>query len=303
MLSFEERVFIDYYLSKGKTQRWIAEHLKRPFNTIWQEINRNSYGDIYDGKIAHAKFLERKSVLKPQKLTDRLKEYIESYMEKTYSFQQIEMQMVKDNFNEKVSFATMYRWFEKGYLMNGDVRYLRHKGKPYTKHVLKRYERGQSIHERSEDVEKRGRIGDYEIDTILPNRQGKKVIVTIVDRRSRYLLAGFSYNKSAQAVKETILKLLKDNPRLTLTSDNGTEFALFREIEYELEVDFYFADSYKSYQRGTNENTNGLLREFFPKGTHFEKITDEQLAEACRLINNRPCKIHKGLSRLEVFRE
>jgi len=148
-----------------------------------------------------------------------------------------------------------------------------------------------SIDERPDVVEKRSRIGDWEADTI--NGKGhKQALVSLTERKSRLALICKVERKTKDEVTDavtTLLNLIKDNV-LTLTSDNGKEFAGDETISHHLSADFYFSHPYSSYERGTNENTNGLIRQYFPKNRDFRTITDDETIRAMKRLNNRPRK-------------
>ncbi|MBF0780664.1 MULTISPECIES: IS30 family transposase [unclassified Granulicatella] len=303
-ITYEERLSIDMFLNKGKTIRDIAELMKRPYFTIWHEIKRNSVEGVYEARTAHAKATERRKKAKtPLKLTPEIKTFIEEKMMKSWSFEEISGYMLKQKMDNRVCMKTMYRWHKKKLLLNGEKIYLRRKGKVYKKASLFRWQRGKTIHDRPKVVQRRERIGDWEVDTVLSSRVSKRCIVTAVDRKSRYLLATLVEDRTSEQVKHGLCRLLCKERCLTITSDNGVEFAKFEDVEKTLQIDFYFADSFKSWQRGTNEYANGLLREFFPKKMSFEHITEEQLQEAVYLINHRPCKLFGYKSRFEVYNE
>ena len=159
-----------------------------------------------------------------------------------------------------------------------------------------------SINDRPKEIEKRIRIGDLEIDLII-GKNHKQAMVTIVDRSSRYLLMAKSINKSADAVTKATISLLlpfKDKV-LSITSDNGKEFAYHQQIADALNTDFYFANPYASWERGTNENTNGLIRQYLPKGCSFEDVSADQLNEIMDKLNNRPRKCLKMKTPNEVM--
>ena len=148
------------------------------------------------------------------------------------------------------------------------------------------------ISQRPAIVEQRSRIGDWEGDSVSGKGHGS-FVATHVERKSRYLLAGKMDDKSANSMNETTRLLFRKIPkskRQTMTVDNGKEFAGFKEMEKFVGLCCYFADPYSSYQRGTNENTNGLLRQVFPKGTDFNEVGNGELDKAVALINNRPRK-------------
>ncbi|OXU15713.1 Transposase, IS30 family [Sedimentisphaera salicampi] len=148
------------------------------------------------------------------------------------------------------------------------------------------------ISERPAVVDKRSRIGDWEGDTVSGKGHGS-FVATHVERKTRYLLVGKMDDKSAASMNVTTKRIFRKIPkfkRKTLTVDNGKEFGGFKEMERMVGLCCYFADPYSSYQRGTNENTNGLLRQFFPKGTDFKKVSKAEIDKAVSLINNRPRK-------------
>lgn len=146
----------------------------------------------------------------------------------------------------------------------------------------------------------RGRIGDWEGDTVYGGI-GKGLLITLVDRRSRFLRAGLLAKRDASLTKTRVVERMKDLPVKSISFDNGSEFSAFREIEDELSTVVYFAEPHKPWQRGTNENTNGLLRFFFPKGFDFRTITQEDLDFVVHLLNDRPRKCLAWRTPNEVF--
>jgi len=138
-------------------------------------------------------------------------------------------------------------------------------------------------------VEDRSRLGDWEADTIIG--KGKKgAIVTLVDRKSRYLRMGLVARRTKEAVREMIISLLEDLPVHTITCDNGKEFTDHEGIAKALRTKVYFAHPYASWERGTNENTNGLIRQYIPKSTEFKKVTNEDIQFVENRLNTRPRK-------------
>ena len=149
-----------------------------------------------------------------------------------------------------------------------------------------------SIHQRPHIVDRRERVGDWEGDTVMGAKR-KGALVTLVERKSRFLLAARLADKTADNLASTANRLLKRLPgawHQTLTLDNGSEFSRFKIIEKVSKITVYFADPYASHQCGTNENTNGLVRQLFPKGCDFKAVSDRDLARAVSTINNRPRK-------------
>uniref|UniRef100_S0DGK3 Putative transposase n=1 Tax=termite gut metagenome TaxID=433724 RepID=S0DGK3_9ZZZZ len=148
----------------------------------------------------------------------------------------------------------------------------------------------RTIHERPELIDTRVRIGDWEGDTVLGG-PGKGGLVTAIKRRSRYLEMGLIANKEASTAEQVMCNMLAGTvPVLSVTLDNGSEFANFRQIEQTLEAPIYFADPHSPWQRESNENVNGLIRFFFPKGTDFRAVSHEQVERVLHLINHRPRK-------------
>jgi IS30 family transposase len=147
----------------------------------------------------------------------------------------------------------------------------------------------QSIDERPAIVEQKSRIGDMEIDTIV-GKGRHQGIITMVDRRSKLLRMKKVPQKTATLVARAICNELKNLTVHTLTSDNGREFSGYRKIARKLRADYYFCHPYSSWERGLNENTNGLVRQFFPKHMKFDDITDGQIKIVEDKLNNRPRK-------------
>jgi IS30 family transposase len=159
------------------------------------------------------------------------------------------------------------------------------------------------IDRRPKVVAARQRIGDWESDTV-EGGKGKGLLATHVERKSRYTVAVKVSDKSAPTVTRATVKGLRRIPvqkRKTMTLDNGKEFSGFAQIERRLDIRTYFAHPYHSWERGTNENTNGLLRQFFPKGTDFTQVTDSEVDRVERLLNNRPRKCLGYRTPAEVF--
>jgi transposase, IS30 family len=157
------------------------------------------------------------------------------------------------------------------------------------------------IDQRPAVVERRSRIGDWETDTVVG--PGWAALVTLTERRSRYTLISRVSRKTAVNVSQAVIRLLRPYRRQvhTLTSDNGSEFALHQVISRALEADYYFAKPRAAYQRGTNENTNGLIRQYFPKRTDFSNISDHELKLVMHRLNHRPRKCLGYKTPAQVF--
>ena len=197
----------------------------------------------------------------------------------------------------QVSHETIYQWIFADAKQSGDL-YLslvrRHKNRRRQRRSCKRrlFEGRVSIDERPKIVADRTRFGDWESDT-MEGGKSKGGLATHVERKSRYLVAGKVMDKRSNTFIQTSIECFKRiSPKLikTFTVDNGSEFSQFKNLEKETASKVYFADPYSPWQRGLNENTNGLLRRFFPKGCNFHEISDRVIEQAVEKLNNRPKK-------------
>lgn len=311
-LTLIERECLQELYEKGYSIRKIAKILERSPSTISRELKRNSSKrrKHYRSWGAHVKYLARR---KNCHRKNNLLIYTDIYnyvFDKLHSFWSPEIIADKWNLNHniKISFSSIYRAI-RSKLFPGisPASHLRRRGKPYrterksyTKHSEK------SIHNRDSIIDERGRFGDFEGDTIYGS-VGKGYLVTAIDRKSRFLVAATCKDKSISSINSAFREAfekasLKIKP-LTLTLDNGSEFNGYADIEKDLDLEIYFADLHAPWQRGSNENINGLLRFFFPRGTDFRKVTRVQLDAVLDKINNRPRKCLDILSPIDYFNQ
>lgn len=212
----------------------------------------------------------------------------------------------KLNTNENISKDTIYKYIYENY-PKYSKKYFRRKWKKYIKDRKQKYQLmdRKMIDSRPEEIELRQRIWDWEWDTVVWIRWwSKKAIITNVERKSLYLLATKINNRSWESVLEATIELFKNIPKSkkkTITYDNWREFSEHRMIEYCTWLDVYFAHTYSSWERWTNENTNWLLRQFLPKKTDFKNISQNQLKKFVFLLNSRPRKKLNFLTPFEVF--
>jgi len=208
----------------------------------------------------------------------------------------------------KITHEAIYQYIYKN-KSNGGRLYLLlvHKAKKYNKRSGIYNSRGMilnrvSIHKRPKVVDNKTRIGDWEVDLII-GKYHKGSIVTIVDRKSKFTLMRKLPSKEAIGVTNAIIELLHPVKKIThtITSDNGKEFSLHENISKSLDVDFYFCDPYSSWQRGLNENTNGLIRRYIPKKTEFDNISQDEMIMIQNKLNNRPRKALGYKTPNEVF--
>jgi IS30 family transposase len=194
-----------------------------------------------------------------------------------------------DDRQRQVSPQTIYTWIEKNEHREHWKSLLRRRGKR-RQHRKKPAGIGAPIDGRPEVIEQRLRLGDFEGDTVL-GPPGTGGLATLVDRKSRYTIIDKIQCKEADHVHQKIkerLKQLDEERRRSLTLDNGTEFARCGRLEKHLDMKLYLADPGCPYQRGTNENTNGLIRQYYPKGTDFRDVSHQDVHRVENLINNRP---------------
>ena len=278
-LTIEERSCIRKYYVDGLSYREIARLIGRNVSTVSREIRRNCTHmyDIptYYPHSAQKKYLLRRSYChRGMFRSQEVIEYIEEKLRATWSPEQIactpcELKMP--------SWRTIYRWIYEKYLVSG------------------KYSKGKSIRKRDKSVYSRKEAGHWEADTVVSG-QGKSraCFATLVERKTRFYIAVKMPDRRAETMENAIVAALSAlPPRLvkTITCDRGAEFANWRRIEERLHCEVYFADPYCAWQRGTNENLNGLLREFYPKGRNLSRVAPATLKRNLALINARPRKV------------
>jgi len=313
-LTEEDRIEIYAMKQAGKEQNKIALKLGVHPSTISRELARNIGLRGYRPKQAQQKTLHRRfTARKALKMKPETIDYIESKLAEQHSPEQIAERMKLDPgwHGPAVSHERIYQHVWQDKAQGGMLyKYLRIGGtKQRRKRRNSRDMRGTiknrvGIQERPNIVERKIRIGDWEGDTVVgKNHQG--ALVTLVDRKSKLTLIGKVNRYTAEAVEITIISLMELLPRrnYTLTVDNGKEFASHESIADTLQIKVYFADPYSAWQRGLNENTNGLIRQYVPKGSDVRSLTDRQIQHIMDRLNNRPRKSLGFLTPNEVFYE
>ncbi len=307
--TLEERCCLREYYLKGKSYREIAKLLGRNVSSVSRELNRNCThrNDIprYYPQTAQRKSNLRNSYRHKGIFWDtEVLEYISSKLKETWSPEQISNTPCELNLP---SFKTIYRWIYAGYL-DCSVNVLRKKGK--TRKRLGnggRYTTGKSIRKRDKSVYNRLEFGHWEADTVVSGRgKSKACFATIAERTTRYYIAIKIPNRTGEVMADAIIKELSKLPRgavKSITCDRGSEFSRWRTIEEKLNCNVYFADPYCAWQKGTNENLNGLLREFYPKGRSLERINETKLKKNLAFINARPKKVLGYLKPVDLFNE
>ena len=308
-ISPQERDEIARLKAEGCSVREIARRLGRNAASISRELKRNRFGEHYVAIHAQAKAFKRKSKAgHRQPLKDpKIYSYVLEKLRFGWSPEQIAGRLELEEGTKVISHESIYqfiyaeenkekKWWE----------YLRRKQKTRRKKYGRKTQKGKipgrvSIHERPEEVETRNVIGHWEGDSV-EGKAHRGGVHTQVERKTRLLLAAkledLTSGETLRAQKKLFTWLPKGVKKST-TVDNGKEFYFHQKFE----VPVFFADPYSSFQRGTNENTNGLLREYFPKKTDFTHIAQEEIDEVVKEINNRPRKCLKFRTPVEEFRK
>jgi len=288
-----------YALRKAKMPMTeIAKQLGRSRTTLYHELNRNKGGRGYRPRQAQ-QFTEQRRAEKvqPLKMAPEVIAYIDAKLQRQWAPEQIagRMKTDPDGPGLGVSHETIYRYVKEDKRAGGRLyTHLRHGLKKRRKRRDNKDLRGKirnrvDIDQRPAVVETRERLGDWEADLVC-GIGASGYLVTLVERVSRRVLIGFTRTKMACEVTHEILRLLKNEVVETITFDNGKEFAGHERIAAELGCQCYFAKPYHSWERGLNENTNGLIRQYFPKKMSFAKITADQIALVQHRLNTRPRK-------------
>lgn len=318
-LSIKERENILVLMNNGKSISEISRILNRSKSTISREIKRNSTSESYSAVEADKLYQSRRVKCRRKKILSNIKikeKILDLFLNTQWSPEEISKRLKYENSKYKISYATIYRGIYDGTLepvplshgQRGIAKKLRHRGK--TRHKKGTIEtRGKivisnSIEDRSNSANDRSEKGHWEADSVA-GKIGSECLVSLADRCSRFLLACKSPSKSSYDVKETMIKLLKSvgmDMVKSITPDRGKEFARHSEVTAALGgVEFYFPPPHSPWLRGTNENTNGLLREYLPKGVDMKLFTDEQIDNFVFKLNTRPRKCLGWKTPFEVF--
>lgn len=303
--TLEERQSLHDKLAEKKSLHVIARELGRHVSSVSRELSRNKNKDgSYNAWRGCVLYILRRRKSRRKYLLEKdaeLKEWISDRLAEFWSPETVVSKWKGQHRQKKLSHTTIYRAIKSGRIQGISAKvHLRRRGRRRKSHNTATIRPEHSIHDRPEIAEMRGRVGDWEGDTI-HGAIGRGGAFTCVDRKSKYLVAALLRNFSSTHVAEAMEKSLATHPAHTITLDNGSEFAEFKKTEERLQTTIYFAEPHSPWQRGTNENMNDLLRFFFPKGTNFHNVTQEELDRAVDLINNRPRKCLGWLSPADVF--
>lgn len=309
-LTLQERYTIFALRKQGLSNAFIARDLARSPSTISRELRRNcspSHG-VYEADRADARARTRRSrSRRNQKLGSEDFSIVCDLLREKWSPEQISG-VLKAHGILSISHETIYRYIWLDILMGGTLwKHLRQSGKLRRKRYNTYDSRGRLAHKRSIDdrpksVANLNALGHWEIDTV-HGKGSKDCIVTLVERKSGYLIIGKLRNRTNEQLNKAVIRLIKREPTefKTITADNGTEFHGYRKIEEELPVKFYFAHPYHSWERGRNENCNGLIRQYLPKGSSMENLTQAECDKIANNLNERPRKRHNFKAPIEVL--
>ena len=308
----KQRYAISKMLQVPMSKKDIAEAIGVDRSNIYREIKRNcdSRSGKYNPDLAQRKADKRKFEKKRKEVfTQAMKKRVKKLLRKDLSPEQIVGRSQVENI-AMVSHETIYCWIWQDKRQGGDLhKSLRRQGRKYSKRGSKNAGRGfipnrVEIDQRPSIVEQKERFGDLEIDTII-GKNHKGAILTINDRAtSRVWIRKLSGKEAIPVAKITVWALRKvKNLIHTITADNGKEFAKHEEIAQKLEIKFYFCKPYHSWERGANENTNGLIRQYIPKGTDFSEVTNKRIKWIENNLNNRPRKRLGYLTPNEKFKQ
>lgn len=310
-LDDEEREQIAHMKLGGKSLRAIARKLGRAPSTISRELARNRYPTDGSYKVLHAgsKARGRRRRARQGSRFEGLQWMeVEALLRQDYSPEQVSGRLKLEG-GLCISHETIYRYIWRDKQAGGTLyQHLRGARKQRRKGYGNYDSRGRlagkrRIEDRPAEAEGRTEIGHWEVDTV--HGHGRGSIATIVDRKTGYVLIGKLKARTSAATNDRLRKLMGKHPErfLTITADNGCEFHGYRDLEEKTSVEFYFANPYHSWERGTNENTNGLIRQYLPKGCCMDDLTQAQCNAIAKKLNDRPRKRLEFRTPAEYFEE
>jgi IS30 family transposase len=313
-LNLCDRKVIKKMLNKDNSIREIAKYMERHPSTISREIKRNKDNYWYHPVHAHEKYLRRRKESKIPIIDSNheLRKYITQDLRDRKSPDAISGRLKlthKNRPNMHISHESIYTWIYRQAKQGDEIyKYLARGVKKRHRRLNKKQSRIQipdriSIHARPQSVESRRSKGHWEGDTIA-GKNHQAYIATLVERKSYFLAAGFMCDKRSETCNRSILEAFGDidNKSIkSITFDNGSEFYQHKNLQEALECKVYFADPYSAWQRGINEHTNGLLRKYFPKNMSFKDLTQNEVDEAIKKLNDTPRKSLGYRTPYEVF--
>lgn len=312
-LTYEERIILITLKQQGLSVREIAKHLGRHFSTLYRELNRNRCSGV---DTAYRSFRANRRAIARRRRSRRNKHYTEAdfipirrlIRQKLSPEQIIGYMRKKGLIRRNMSHETIYQYIWRDKKNGGNLWiHLRQSSKQRRKRYKAYDSRGRlaqkrHISERPNSVETRKYKGHWEIDTV-HGRGSKHCIVTLLERKTGYVLIGKSRDKSTRSVNKRLISMIKNSGMQfkTITADNGTEFHQYKEVESACDVKFYFASPYHSWERGSNENVNGLIRQYLPKKASMATLTQQKCERIAKALNERPRKRYDYQTPEEVY--
>ena len=297
-----EREYLCENYKSGRSLRDIARQMQRSPSSICRELNRNRNkdGSYHPWRATILYIYRRKVSKKPFRLEQdsELATWVAERLHQYWSPEAISVRWRMEHPGMKLSASTIYSALKAGKIEGCNaVKHLR-------RHNRRKYTQGpksnavhpeRMIREWPEEIRERLELGHLEGDTVYGGI-GKGYLITLVDRKSRKLYMSIVRTRNSKETNEGILGALKGIEVRSISLDNGSEFAEYKEVEQALNIPVYFADPHAPWQRGTNENMNDIVRFYYPKGTDFRKVSEEEVAAVAESINNRPRKCLGWLS-------
>jgi transposase, IS30 family len=296
-ITLNERYLIGRFRRDLLSIRQIAQKMGRSPSTISRELKRNRRNSgFWAAEVAQEKTNARRSKTRRRSHFDaKTRTFVFSKIGQEWAPEQVSLWLRK-NAGASIAAKTIYRWIKKDRKEGGELfRHLRQARKQRRKVYRSRDSRGKlpgkrHISTRPRESAERLTYGHFELDLVL-GKVTKHCALTLVDRKTRYTVIRKLANKTTEEVNRVLIPLIWQYGIKTLTADNGCEFHGFKHVEAETNVRFYFATPHHSWERGTSENTNGLIRQYLPKGMSMQYISDEYLDFVQSRLNNRPRKI------------
>lgn len=293
-LTSPQRYQIKSLMQAKQSARKIAEIIGVARSTIYRELQRNTGKRGYRPHQAHEKAMARRQTKQNSHITKKTWEQVENYLRMDMSPEQVSGRLKKQD-DIAISPEWIYQYIYKNKRRGGDLHEHLRCQKPYRKRTGSYDRRGRipnatSIEKRPQIVAERTRLGDWEVDLII-GKGNQGVVVTLTERKSRFTLLRRVVSKQADKVADVIIQLLRwVRHRFTITADNGKEFTNHMQINRHLNIDVFYAHPYSSWERGTNENTNGLIRQYLPKSRNLKTVTTHEELMIMDRLNHRPRK-------------
>ena len=317
-LTIEQRERLYLARNKGESMAMIAAELGVDKSTVSRELGRNGGLKSYSPSSAQKSYEARRSGCHPKRILDgkKMHDYVaEKFLCQQWSPEEISGRIGFEGNEHSISTNTIYRAIYRGDFdrdaeslcgVRVAVKKLRHRGKKRhkkgTEELRGKIKISHDISERCDEAKNRSEIGHWEADTVL-GKAGGACLVTLVDRKSRYAMLSKAESKTADAVNKVLKARLSATVLKSVTPDRGKEFAFHAEVTENLGVQFYFPPPHHPWERGTDENTNGLVREYLPKGESMDDVSDEYIESIERKLNLRPRKCLGYKTPYEVFYE